>query len=138
MVVVGATRASEEPFKVEDLYELQRRQGKLKPPVISREQRNSLKQKLGRQEGLNCSFIRSLQLMFRDFSTISGWLLWSPFTCFDSGLGVMRYTLFGSSRVDNIVSGRNRFARLRPSYKKDVRDVLERNYTYDPYRQSRS
>lgn len=136
-VALPATSVNSEDFRVEDLYDLQRRQGKLKPPVISYEQRNSLKKKLGRQDSLDCSLVRAMCHAFQDFGSLSSWFLWNPLEPFNSGFAWVRYALFGSSSVDNIVSGRNRMARLRPSYTKDPRDMLQLERQYDPYQQRR-
>lgn len=121
-VAEPAAKASPESFSLQDLYELQRRQGKLKPPVITYEQRRVLKDKLRRQDGFDYSVVRAVCHMFQDFGSVSTCFLFAPL----SGISWLTYRLFGSSRVDNIASGRERMARMRPSANKDLRDLLER------------
>lgn len=133
-IAVLANSASTDSFSVEDLYELQRRRGKLKPPAVSYQQRTELKNKLGRQNSLDCSLIRSVQHVFRDFGSVSTWLMWHPAEGFTAGWKWMVYSFFGSPAVDNVVSGRTRMSRLRPLYQKQPGTVLQVNRLYDPYR----
>src|SRR5271170_6455080 len=112
-------------FRVEDLYELQERRGKMKPPVISYEQLNSMKQKFGRLEGFDCAFVRAVHSVFSEFGSISSWMCWNPLDGVNTSLQMLKYSLFGSSRVDNIVSGRARMTRLRPTYTKNSREMLQ-------------
>jgi hypothetical protein len=131
MVAATATAAPSESYTVEELYELQRRQGKLKSPVVSFEQRSLLKKKLGRQDSLDYSFVRSFSQVVHDF----GSFFWNPLQGFNLGFSWIRYAFFGASNVDNIVSGRDRMARLRGSYRKNVRELMPGSYEYDPYKQ---
>ncbi len=124
-VTFSVPSSDQESFNVEDLYELQRRNGRMKPPVISYEQRNRLKAIFWRQEAFDYSFVRAVHTAFQDFGSLSSCMLWNPM----EGFYWLRYTLFGSSAVDNIVSGRERMARLRPANPRlDVREMLERSY----------
>lgn len=126
----------EESFRVEELYELQRRQGRLKPPAVSFEQRSSLKGKLARQEQGACSVVRGLIQTFTDFGSLLSFLICAPSSGVSDGFHWLKYALFGSSTVDNIRSGRSRLWRQRPTYCKNSRDLLQLNMLYDPHNRS--
>ncbi len=137
VIAFPAVYADAQLFTVEDLYDLQHRAGKQKTPTISYLQRNLLKSKLNRQDGLDCSFVRAVHHFWRHCDCLTNWLLWQSATDLDSGGGWLWYNLFGSSRVDNVRCGRARMSRLRRPEQKNSRDLLQLNQLYDPYRLTR-
>ena len=105
----GTGTDSTDSFAVEDLWELQRRRGKVKPPAISYAQRGSLKKK--------CRVRDSAIIMAIRYVMNCGQTVWAGLSIafsaerFDSWLN---FVLYGSSgRTEDVLSGRARMDRMR-------------------------
>ena len=99
-------------FTVDDLYELQRRKGKPKPPSISFKQRNLLKKKCRGTESLLIITTRSVtQLLMGAWNVLNG----VP-SIVSEDPSWFQYVLWGHGFKElDVISGRSRFARMRTS-----------------------
>lgn len=106
-------------FTVEELYELQLRNGKLKTPTISFEQRNALKAKfLTRYDPYRhptAAVRHSLFVMWQDWCSIINALFLAP----SESLHWLTYRLWGHSarRITDVRAGRSRFAARQVQHK---------------------
>ncbi|MBI4532675.1 MAG: hypothetical protein HY711_01910 [Candidatus Melainabacteria bacterium] len=97
-------------FTAEDLYELQRRRGKLKPPNISYVQLNSLKKKCHSSEGLTITAMRSVHYSLKNTWTSLGYMLFAQ----KNNTSWLEYVLWGHRfKETDIMSGRSRLSRLK-------------------------
>lgn len=97
-------------FAVEDLYELQRRKGKLKPPNISYAQRNNLKKKCQASEGLTANAVRSARYSLENTWAFLSYVLFAH----KNNSSWLGYVLWGHCfRENDIISGRSRLSRLK-------------------------
>ena len=128
-----ATMVSEKPesesFSADELYELQRRRGKLKPPAVAYKQRDLLKAKLRGSDNAITLSIRSIGRILSAAWRVITYIPWN-YPCDLSWL--KKDQCNPASRFDDILSGRSRFERMnRPSAAKW--GPLDRNLVYDPY-----
>lgn len=128
-----ATMVSEktesESFSAKELYELQRRRGKLKPPAVAYKQRNLLKAKL---RGSDNALTLSIRSIGRMLSATWRVLTYNPWKFVWNLTWLKNDQCKPASRYDDILSGRSRFERIsRPAAAKW--GPLDRNMVYDPY-----
>ncbi len=125
-----AERTGSASFSVEELYELQKRRGKTKPPVVDYWQRNALKAKLRRSDNVFNVSIRSIAGLLSATWRI---VTYGPWKCvFDLSTWYRRDHCNPKSKYDDVISGRSRFERMnRPAAV--TWGPLDRNMVYDPY-----
>jgi hypothetical protein len=113
-------------FSVEQLYELQKRRGKLAEPKFSYAQRNALKAKFRTDHRSGGALRHALFLIVQDLTNVFNAYMTAPLDA-SSWLG---YRLWGYQfRGSDIKSGRSRMSHFRPSAPRELSKPL-----YDPYR----
>ena len=127
MVAEPAESAS---FSVEELYELQKRRGKTKPPTVAYSQRNALKAKMRRSDNIFNVSLRSIAGLVSATWRIVTYGPWR--WTFDISSWRLRNKCNPKSKYDDVTSGRSRFERMsRPAAA--TWGPLDRNVVYDPY-----
>jgi hypothetical protein len=120
----------EQTFCVEQLYELQKRHGRLAEPKFSYSQRNALKAKFRTEYRAGGAVRHALYSLVQDVTNVLNAYLTAPLDA-SSWLG---YRLWGYQfRARDIRSGRSRFANFRPSAPRELTKPV-----YDPNRIERS
>jgi hypothetical protein len=122
-------KTGSEDFSVEELYELQRRRGRVKPPAIAYRQRNVLKSKLRRSDNV---FTLSIRSIGRFLSTAWRVFTYNPWKNAFDWTYLQRELRNPASRYDDILSGRSRFERMNKPAAANW-GPLDRNRVYDPY-----
>ncbi|HEY9869015.1 MAG TPA: hypothetical protein V6D08_07600 [Candidatus Obscuribacterales bacterium] len=130
-ITVAETAASES-FSIDELYELQRRRGRLKPSPVAYVQRDRLKAKFRRSDNVFTLSIRSIARTVREFWSFTSYWLWRRTLDFSW----LKDTTWNPNRkYDDVLSGRSRFERMnKPSVARW--GPLDRDLVYDPHNQA--